>query len=80
QGPYPLLSSVVVVIAIADLMVLTRFRRLHVLCKEYESSGDPDSIAQEIISFSANNPKWIMLVTQTYSLVSIIMLASKFLR
>jgi 4-hydroxybenzoate polyprenyltransferase len=79
QGPYPLLSTVVVAIAVADLIVLTKFRRLYVLCKEYESSSDPDSIGEEIISFSANNPKWIMLVTQTYSLVSIIMLASKFL-
>ncbi len=31
------------------------------------------------MTFSANNPQWIMIVTQTYSLTSIVMLISKFL-
>jgi len=78
-GHYPLLSLSLLAIAIADLIVLQKLRQLYVLSKEYENSSGEDSIAQEITSFSANNPKWIMLVTQTYSFISIIMLVSKFL-
>lgn len=66
-------------IAVADLIVLRKLRKLYILSKEYENSSDQNSLAREITSFSANNPKWIMMVTQTYSLVSIIMLVSKFL-
>lgn len=78
-GHYPLLSLSVFAIATADLIVLQKLKKLYVLSKKYENSSGEDSIAQEITSFSANNPKWIMLVTQTYSVISIIMLLSKFL-
>lgn len=78
-GQYPLLGIVVLAIAVADLIVLQKLKKLYSLSKEYENSKDQNSIAQEIISFSADNPKWIMIVTQTYSLISIIMLAGKFL-
>ena len=78
-GQYPLLSLSVLAIAVADLIVLQKFKKLYTLSKEYENSSDQNPIAQEITTFSANNPKWIMLVTQTYSLISIIMLVSKFL-
>ena len=78
SGHYPLLSLSVFVIAAADLIVLQKLRKLYTLSKEYETSGQ-NSIAEEITSFSADNPKWIMLVTQTYSLISLIMLISKFL-
>lgn len=78
-GHFPLLSLSVFAIATADLIVLQKLKKLYDLSKEYENSSSEDSIAQEIISYSANNPKWIMLVTQTYSIISIIMLFSKFL-
>ena len=78
-GQYPLLSLLVIAIAIADLIVLRKLKKLYSLSNEYENSSGQNSIAREITSFSANNPKWIMLVTQTYSLISIIMLVSKFL-
>ena len=78
-GQYPLLSLLVLAIAAIDLIVLRKLKKLYILSKEYKNSSGQNSIAQEITSFSANNPKWIMLVTQTYSLVSIIMLVSKFL-
>jgi 4-hydroxybenzoate polyprenyltransferase len=76
---YPLLMLLVIAIAVADSIVLRQFRKLYKLSKEYEKSSNQNAIAEEITELSANNPKWIMLVTQTYSLISIIMLASKFL-
>jgi hypothetical protein len=42
------------------------------------TNGD-NSIGEEIVSFSAHNPQWIMLVTQTYSVMSIILLIEKLL-
>jgi len=79
HGQYPVLILSVAAIAAVDLIVLRKFRKLHLMSKEYENSISPDTIAKDIISFSSDNPTWIMLVTQTYSLISIIMLASKFL-
>jgi len=78
-GKYPLLSLLVFAMAVTDVIVLRKLKKLYVLSKEYENSSNQDSIAEEIVSLSANNPKWIMLVTQTYSLISIVMLVSKFL-
>jgi len=78
SGHYPLLSLSVFAIATADFIVLQKLMKLYTLSKEYETSGQ-SSIAHEITSFSADNPKWIMLVTQTYSLISLIMLISEFL-
>ena len=77
-GLCPLLSLSVLAIAAADLIVLQKLKRIYTLSKEHEANGQ-DSVAEEITSFSADNPKWIMLVTQTYSVISIIMLLCKFL-
>lgn len=78
-GSCPLLSVFVLAIAVADFIALTKFKKLYSLSKEYISSKGQSSIAQEIVSLSARNPQWIMLVTQTYSLLSIVLLVSKFL-
>jgi 4-hydroxybenzoate polyprenyltransferase len=79
KGIRPELSALTFLIAIADITVLAKFKKLYSLSKEYESSNEKNPVAEEITSLSANNPKWIMLVTQTYSFLSIILLASKFL-
>ncbi len=79
-GRYPLLSLLVPVMAVIDFVVLRKFKKLYDLSKKDENSKECNTVAQEIIKYSANNPKWIMLVTQTYSIISIIMLISKFLR
>lgn len=76
---YPQLSLLVFAIAAAVLIVLRNLHKIHALSKEYINSSDQKPIIQEIVRFSANNPKWIMLITQTYSLLSIIFLVSKFL-
>jgi 1,4-dihydroxy-2-naphthoate octaprenyltransferase len=78
-GQYPLLMLLVLAIAAANSIVLRQFRKLNRLSKEHEKSSNQNAIAEEITTLSANNPKWIMLVTQTYSLISIMMLVTKFL-
>ncbi|HVP26436.1 MAG TPA: UbiA family prenyltransferase [Candidatus Bathyarchaeia archaeon] len=78
-GQYPLLMLLVLAIVAANSIVLRQFRKLYRLSKEHEKSSNQNAIAEEITTLSANNPKWIMLVTQTYSLISIMMLVTKFL-
>jgi len=79
KGTYPELSFLTLLIAVVDIIILAKFKKLYSLSKKYESSNKPNSLAEEITNLSANNPKWIMLVTQTYSFLSIILLVSKFL-
>jgi 4-hydroxybenzoate polyprenyltransferase len=78
-GPHPLLSLFLLAIPIPVIFVLTKFRKLYSLSKEYVSSNGKASIAEEITSLSAHNPQWIMMVTQTYTFISILLLVSKFL-
>jgi len=74
-----LLVVFVLPMLIAVFFVLTQFRKLYLLSKEYALSEGQSSFKDEILKFSANNTKWIMMVTQTYSLASIVLLVSKFL-
>lgn len=76
---HPLVSVFLLVISVAVLFVLGRFRRLYLLSKDYARSGGQRSIAEAIVRLSANNPRWIMLVTQAYSFISILLLVTKFL-
>lgn len=75
------LSLLLLVIPATVLFVLGKFKKLYSLSKEYETANGnaQNAFEEKIISLSADNPKWIMLVTQTYSLLSIMLLASKFL-
>jgi 4-hydroxybenzoate polyprenyltransferase len=79
HGQHPLLSVLLLAIPVAAIIVLGKFRKLYLLSKEYAHSKKQGFIEEEIVSLSAHNPQWIMLITQTYSLLSIILLASKFL-
>jgi hypothetical protein len=79
QSAYPLLSVFTFLIAVANVFVLAKFWKLYSLSKEYERSSGQDSLVEAITSLSAHNPRWIMIVTQTYSFLSIILLLSKFL-
>jgi len=66
-------------IPVAALFVLKKFRKLYSLSKEYMASKNTGSNEQEIVRLSAHNPQWIMIITQTYSVISIVLLVSKFL-
>lgn len=78
-GQHPWLSVFLLAMPVAVVFVLRKFKKLHSLSKEHSSSKSQSSVAEDIVSLSAHNPQWIMLVTQTYSLMSIILLIGKFL-
>lgn len=74
------LSVFLLGIPLSVLFVLGKFRQLYSLSKNYEASERNGSdLREKIVNLSSDNPKWIMLVTQTYSLLSILLLASKFI-
>jgi 4-hydroxybenzoate polyprenyltransferase len=73
-------SIFLLAIPIASLFVLGKFRQLYSLSKVYETPGQNQRVLEEqIVELSSDNPKWIMVVTQTYSALSIILLATKFI-
>ena len=75
-GSYPIVSIFVVAVIAAISIVLKQLVKLYRLCKEYNKKND-ETTAQAIVNLSANNPKWIMLVTQTYSILSLVLLVSR---
>jgi 4-hydroxybenzoate polyprenyltransferase len=79
HAQHPFLNILLTAIPIAGFFVLKQFRKLHSLSKEYIASKDRGLIEEKIVNLSAHNPKWIMIITQTYSIISIILLLSKFL-
>lgn len=74
-----ILSIVLVAIPVAAFFVLKQFWKLYSLSKEYDESNNSDTNREKIVNLSAHNPQWIMIITQTYSAISIILLLSKFL-
>jgi 4-hydroxybenzoate polyprenyltransferase len=67
-------------IPLAVLFVLGKFRQLYSLSKSFEVSNENKSdLREKIVDVSSDNPKWIMMVTQTYSILSILLLVSKFI-
>ncbi len=72
------LAIFLIAIPLAAFVVLREFKKLHTLSKEYEVSKNSET-EQKIVLLSAQNPRWIMIVTQTYTVMSIILLVSKFL-
>jgi 4-hydroxybenzoate polyprenyltransferase len=78
-GPHPLSSVFLFAIPVVVFFVIRKFKKLYSLSKEYAASKHQSSIAEQIVSLSAHNPQWIMLITQTYSIMSIILLVGKFI-
>jgi len=72
------LSILLVAIPVAGFVVLREFRKLYSLSREYMVS-ESNSIEEKIVPLSAHDPQWIMIITQTYSIISIVLLVSKFL-
>ena len=73
------LSVLLIAVPVAGFAVLRQFRRLRSLCKEYAASDGNSAIEEKIVSLAAHNPQWIMIITQTYSAMSIVLLLSKYL-
>jgi 1,4-dihydroxy-2-naphthoate octaprenyltransferase len=72
------LAVLLIAIPVAGFVVLKEFRKLYSLAKEYTVSEN-GVIEEKIVHLSARNPQWIMIITQTYSIISIALLLSKFL-
>ncbi len=78
NGPRPLLSLILLIIPVSVLFVLTKIKKLHRISKQYINSHENTNLKEQIVNISAHNPKWIMIITQTYSILSIILLINKF--
>jgi len=76
---HSILSILLLAIPVVTFFVLRQFRKLYLLSKEYMATGSSNLIGEKIVNLSARNPQWIMIITQTYSAISIILLLSKFL-
>ncbi|MFX0096812.1 MAG: prenyltransferase [Candidatus Hodarchaeota archaeon] len=79
SGLNPVFIISLLIIPIADLIVLRKYKRLYSLSKEYESSKGQSQIAQDITGLAAHNPQWITLVSQAIVVTSIILIVAKFL-
>jgi len=77
---YAWFSLFLLAIPIAVSIVIGKFRQLYCLSKDFETADKNQNILEKkIVELSSDNPKWIMIVTQTYSALSILLLASKFI-
>jgi len=74
------LGVFVLAIPVVVLFVLSKFWKLYSLTREFDDANSQDRLALEgkITDLSSENPKWIMLVTQTYMILSIVLLLTKF--
>ena len=74
------LGVFVLAIPVVVLFVLSKFWKLYGLTREFDDANGQDRLALEgkITDLSSENPKWIMLVTQTYMILSIMLLLTKF--
>lgn len=78
-GSYPFLAAFPLVILAVIAVVLKKFGKLYLLSKKYAHSNADEAVGEDIVAFSAQNLRWILLVTQTYSLMSLMLLAEKLL-
>lgn len=73
----PLLSALVVVMAIAYLYILGKYWRLYGLSKKLAASENQNQTELEIVRLAERNPKWITLITQTIVFMCLVLLATK---
>jgi len=78
NGPRPFLGLLLLCIPVSVFFVLRKIKTLHSLSKQYMDTQGNASLKDQIVSISARNTQWIMIITQTYSLLSVILLINKF--
>jgi len=78
NGKRPFLSLMLIIIPISVFFVITKIKKLQSLSKQYMDSHGNTTLKEQIVKISAHNPQWIMIITQTYSILSIILLINKF--
>ncbi|HII85447.1 TPA: UbiA family prenyltransferase [Candidatus Bathyarchaeota archaeon] len=71
----------VLAIPLVVVFVLLKLWKIYSLTRSYENAEiqDRSALEREITDLSSENPKWIMIVTQTYSILSILLLVSRFI-
>jgi len=79
QSQHLFLSILLITVPIAASVVLKQFRKLYAFSKEDAMSNGNGSIEEKIVNLSSHNPHWIMTITQTYSIIAIVLLVSKFM-
>jgi len=75
---FPLLTFSLTAIVVADIIILRNYWKLYKLSKQHSITGD-SSIADEIVELSARNPTWINLAQQSIVIMTLVLLAVKFL-
>jgi len=78
SGPRPYLGLLLLSIPVSIFYVIAKIKKLHGLSKQYMNSQGNITLKEQIVNISAHNPQWIMIITQTYSILSIILLINKF--
>jgi 4-hydroxybenzoate polyprenyltransferase len=78
NGPRPFLGLLLLIIPISVFFVISKIKKLHTLSKQYMDSYGNTNFKEQIVGISANNPQWIIIITQTYSILSMILLINKF--
>jgi len=78
NGQRPFLSFMLIIIPISVFFVITKIKKLRSLSKQYMDSHGNTTLKEQIVKISAHNPQWIMIITQTYRILSIILLINKF--
>jgi 4-hydroxybenzoate polyprenyltransferase len=68
NGPRPFLIFSLLIIPCAVIFVLSKIKKLYYYSKEFMKSSGNTVLKDQIISISASNPQWIMIITQTYKL------------
>lgn len=77
DGSLPILSGLLIVMAMAYLYVLSKYWKILELSKRLGAFENQASIEQEIVQLAAKNPKWITMVTQTIVFMCLILLVAK---
>jgi len=80
-APYPTLAAFLLFLAAAYYYALRKYWKLYLFSNEYESreGSDRRPSEQSIVEFSAQNPRWITLVTQTIVIMCLVVLVAQFL-
>jgi 4-hydroxybenzoate polyprenyltransferase len=73
----PMLIVFVAVMAVVYCFILRKYLRLYSLSKIYVASENSAPVAQEIEILSAENPKWITIITQIIVFMCVVLLVSK---
>lgn len=78
NGTRPYLSVLLLSIPVSVFYVLNKIKHLHSLSTKYQNSQGNTNLKDQIVNLSAHNPQWIIIITQTYSILSMILLINKF--